>query len=57
MGKGWKNNDRRGGGNSSKGINDIGSAKGFPCVIGTCDGAREREATKELSNLLNQVCL
>ena len=31
------------------------SARGFASVIATCDAAREREATKELTNLLNQV--
>jgi len=31
------------------------SARGFSCVLATCDGAREREASKELSNLLTQA--
>ena len=34
---------------------DLPSARGFSCVLATCDGNREREATKELLNLLEQA--
>jgi hypothetical protein len=49
MGKGWQK--KTGGG----GKGDLSSLRGGSCVIATCDVAREREATKELLNLLTQV--
>jgi hypothetical protein len=48
MGKGWQK--KTGGGKG-----DLSSLRGGSCVIATCDVAREREATKELINLLTQV--
>lgn len=33
----------------------MASIRGFACVAGTCDGAREREANRELVNLLNDA--
>lgn len=36
-------------------VNDLPSCKGLRMVLGTCDAAREREASKELVNLFNQV--
>jgi hypothetical protein len=53
MGKGWKKNGGGGGGGGGKG--DLSSLRGSGCIIATCDVAREREATKELTNLLTQV--
>lgn len=50
MGKGYhkKNSNKSSGG-------DLSSLRGSSCVIATCDVAREREATKELVNLLTQT--
>jgi hypothetical protein len=53
MGKGWKKSGGGGGGGGAKG--DLSSLRGSGCIIATCDVAREREATKELTNLLTQV--
>jgi len=50
MGKNYWDNNKK-----SKEGTKLSSARGHPCVIGTCDNAREREATKELMNLLNQA--
>ena len=38
-----------------KGSNALGDCRGFGCVMGTCDAARERETSKELVNLLTQA--
>eukprot|EP01036_Dinobryon_divergens_P043320 gene43320-57655_t len=43
-GQTWQRND-----------NGTSTIRGHACVIGTCDAAREREATKELTNLLLQA--
>ena len=54
MGKNWrgpKNGGHGGGGGGA----DLTSCRGLACVIGTSDTAREREASKELVNILNQV--
>lgn len=61
MGKNWKGRD--GGGRGGRGVGggrgggggDLSSCRGYAGIIGTCDAARERESTKELSNLLNQA--
>lgn len=68
MGKNWR--PRRGRNEKSAGdeqlngegakptwrvVNDLPSCKGLSMVIGTCDAAREREASKELVNLFNQI--
>lgn len=60
--------DREGGSGRSRGDSRVGerggrkvkqhdfvSCRGHPVIIATCDPAREREATKELVNLLNQT--
>lgn len=52
MGKNWKG---RGGGGGGGGGGDFTNCRGFACVIGTCDAAREKESNKELTNLLNQA--
>jgi hypothetical protein len=49
MGKNWKAFHSSGGGGSK---NDFSSCRGFAVIMGTCDAAREREATKELINIL-----
>jgi hypothetical protein len=49
MGKNWKAFHTSGGGGSK---NDFSSCRGFAVIMGTCDAAREREATKELINIL-----
>jgi hypothetical protein len=57
MGKNWKGGrgggGRGGGGKSGNG--DMTSCRGCKCIMATCDPAREREASKELVNLLNQA--
>jgi hypothetical protein len=68
MGKNWRGGasggmvgrggGRGGGGRGGRGggsNNDIGSCKGHGAIIGTCDAARERETSKEMVNLLNQI--
>lgn len=40
---------------SKKGSNALGDCRGYGCVMGTCDAARERETSKELVNLLTQA--
>jgi hypothetical protein len=64
MGKNWKGRGGggggRGGGGGGRGGGgggsaDLPSVRGFACVAGTCDGAREREANRELVNLLNDA--
>lgn len=56
MGKNWKGRGGGGGrGGGSGGGNDLASCRGYAAIIGTCDAARERESTKELSNLLSQT--
>jgi hypothetical protein len=53
MGKGnWYNKHRQ----QSGGASDLSSARGFPCVAGSCDTVREREAARELVTLV-QDCL
>lgn len=54
MGKNWRGGNGSGGGGGGGGA-DLTSVRGYGCVIGTCDMAREREANKELVNLLNQT--
>jgi len=39
----------------NKGGNALANCRGFGCVMGTCDAARERETSKELVNLLTQA--
>jgi hypothetical protein len=51
MKKIWKGNSGGPGGSSS----DLSSCRGHGIVIATCDVAREREASKELVNLLTQA--
>ena len=41
--------------NKKKGSNALGDCRGYGCVMGTCDAARERETSKELVNLLTQA--
>ena len=56
MGKNWKGGRTGGrGGGGGKGSNDLTSCRGHGFVLGTCDAAREREASKELVNLLTQA--
>eukprot|EP00981_Chlorochromonas_danica_P006616 scaffold1439_cov179-Ochromonas_danica.AAC.4 len=57
MGKKWQGNKgkRGGGGESNKGGHDIPSCKGYPILMGTCDAAKERESSRELVNLLNDL--
>jgi hypothetical protein len=68
MGKNWRGGasggmvgrggGRGGGGRGGRGggsNNDISSCKGHGAIIGTCDAARERETSKEMVNLLNQI--
>jgi hypothetical protein len=55
MGKGkpWKS----GGGTKKKfGGNDLPSCRGHGIIMATCDTAREREASNELVNLINNFC-
>jgi hypothetical protein len=63
MGKNWRgkkdfnHSGARGkGGNSSAsgGVHGITSCRGYAVIVGTCDTVREREANKELVNLLTQ---
>ena len=57
MGKNWKGKNKyihghgKGGGG---GGNDLPSCRGMGIVVGSCDNAREREASKELVNLFNE---
>jgi hypothetical protein len=52
MGKGnWHPKHRQ-----HSGASDLSSARGFPCVAGSCDTVREREAARELVTLV-QDCL
>lgn len=49
MGKGWHN---RGGGGSKS---NLSSARGYGCVLATCEVNRAKEGAKELLNLLTQT--
>mmetsp|Transcript_9048 Transcript_9048/g.13596 ORF Transcript_9048/g.13596 Transcript_9048/m.13596 type:complete len:307 (-) Transcript_9048:186-1106(-) len=49
MGKGWHGKPSGGKGP------DVASARGHCSILATCDVAREKEATKEILNLLNQI--
>lgn len=53
MGKGawFSKNRKQGGGGGS----DLSSARGFPCVAGSCDTVREREAARELVTLVQEA--
>ena len=51
MGKNWRGG--RGGGRGFGGQNTIGSCRGHGIIMGTCDTAREREANKEMINLID----
>lgn len=55
MGKNWKGGRGGGGGKGGSSSNDMPSCRGHKCIMATCDPAREREANKELVNLLNQA--
>ena len=51
MGKNWKGHKYTPPGGS----NDLSSCRGLGVVIASCDSAREREASKELVDLFNEV--
>lgn len=55
MGKNWKGHRGTGNKGGGGGGADLASVRGFACVAGTCDSAREREANRELCNLLNDA--
>lgn len=50
MGKNWKGKVNN---NHNYQSNDFASCRGYGVIIGTCDAAREREANKELLNILS----
>ena len=56
MGAKWlAKNKGRGGGGFPTNPNDLASCRGHGVILGTCDSARERETTVEVSRLLNQA--
>jgi len=56
MGAKWlAKNKGRGGGGYPTNPNDLASCRGHGVILGTCDSARERETTVEVSRLLNQA--
>ncbi len=62
MGKKWlghreRHGGRGGGGRGGAGGGDTGlqSCRGLAIIVGTCDSVREREANKELLNILTQA--
>lgn len=56
MGKGWKGSNSKQEGKKGGGFaHDFSSCRGFGVIIATCDGAKERETSRELVNLVNDA--
>lgn len=58
MGKNWRSHgdrNREAGRDSRPQHEDLNSIRGLGCIIATCDAAREKEANKELVNLVTQA--
>ena len=54
MGKNW-NGGRGGGAGGGSGLSKLRGSYGT--ILGTCDAGKERECSKELLNVFNQVCM
>ena len=54
MGKNWRGG-RGGGRSNNKSENTFTSCRGHGVILATCDSAREREANKEIVNLIDMV--
>ncbi len=58
MGKNWRRHgdrNREAGRDNRPQHEDLNSIRGLGCIIATCDAAREKEANKELVNLVTQA--